>query len=200
MLIYGFRNATIATETIDRCPNCGSYNTARLCVYLKYLHICYIPLLPAGKTGALECDRCNQKLDIKNLPAGLQIEYRNLKSSSRMPLWIFTGIALIILITAGVIWNNKRKQTATAQLVLDPKVNDVFEVKEDGKYTLYKVQDVEKDSIYFYSNKYETDDESGLDNLKNEGDTSYSEYIDAFSKADLQNMQTKGDLINIDRK
>jgi hypothetical protein len=200
MLIYGFRDGRIATEAITRCPNCGSYHTARLCVYQKYLHICYIPLLPAGKTGMLECDSCNQKFDIKHLSADIQIEYQNLRSRARMPLWIFTGIALTGLIIAGVTWNNKRIQAATAQLVLNPKVDDVFEVKEGSEYTLYKVQDVEKDSIYFYSNKYETDEESGLHDLKNEGDSSYSEDTYAFSRADLKNMQAKGDLINIDRK
>ena len=85
-------------------------------------------------------------------------------------------------------------------MILNPKVDDVFEVKDGSEYTLYKVQSVEKDSVYFYSNKYETDEESGLDNLKSEGDSSYSEDIYVFSRADLKNMQTKGDLLNIDRK
>jgi hypothetical protein len=200
MLIYGFRDRRIASEAINRCPNCGSFNTAKLCVYQKYLHMCYIPFLPFGKTGMLECDSCNQKFDIKHLSADIQIEYQNLKSQSGIPLWIFTGITLTGLVIAGVIWNNKRRQAATAQMILNPKVDDVFEVKDGSEYTLYKVQSVEKDSVYFYSNKYETDEESGLDNLKSEGDSSYSEDIYVFSRADLKNMQTKGDLLNIDRK
>ena len=76
----------------------------------------------------------------------------------------------------------------------------IFEIKtKDNQYTLYKVDNVQGDSVFVHPNQYETNKESGLNDLKAKGDASYSEEITPFLKSELRQMLEKGEITDIDR-
>ena len=79
-----------------------------------------------------------------------------------------------------------------------PQSGDIFQIKtKDNQYTLYKVDEVQGDSVFVKANNYETNSASGLDDLKKK---EYSEDILGFTKTELKQMLDKGEIIDIDRK
>jgi hypothetical protein len=199
MIIYGSKSKELAKEMLtDKCQNCGTQNCIDMHVFQKYAHVFWIPFFPMGKTGLSQCNHCKQVLKRKEMPAILTASYENLKAQTKTPIWMFSGLALVaVLITIGVISDNK-KDEKNAQLILTPKTGDIFEVKtKDNQYTLYKVDQVEGDSVFIQTSNYEVNKISGLDDLKKKD---YSTDSYGFSKNELKEMLNKGEIIDIDRK
>ena len=199
MIIYGTRNKELAKELItDKCPNCGTQNSMEMHVFQKYAHVFWIPFFPMSKSGVSQCDHCKQVLKVKEMPQGLQQSYETLKAQTKTPPWTFAGLALLVGLIALLIVNDKKKDERNANLILSPKVGDIFEIKTvERQYTLYKVDAVEGDSVFVRVNNYETDKISGINALKNK---SYSDERYGFSKPAIQEMLRQGEILNIDRK
>ena len=202
MIVYGSKSKQLAKEVItDQCSSCGSSNCIDMHVFQKYAHIFWIPLFPVGKTGVTQCDHCKQILKVKQMPSSLAISYENLKSKTKTPIWMFSGLALIaILIVFGVI-SDREKDKKNAALILTPQRGDIFDIKtKENQYTAYKVEEVQGDSVFFRPSNYETNQESGIDDMKRKGDSSYSQDVYGFSKTELKQMMTNGEILDIDRK
>ena len=81
---------------------------------------------------------------------------------------------------------------------MTPQVGDIFEVKtKDNQYTLYKVDQVQGDSVFIQSSNFEANKVTGLDDLKKKD---YSSDVYGFSKSELKEMLNKGEILDIDRK
>ena len=202
MIIFGSNTKQIATETSpDQCPNCGAYNSVQLYVVQKYAHVFWIPFFPTGKSIVSQCNNCKQALKLKEMPSAMALSSDNLKSQSKTPVWTFAGLALVaIIVTLGFI-NEKKKDEKNARLILAPQTGDIFEIKTDrDQYTLYKIDDVQGDSVFIRINNYETNKVTGLDDLKRKGENAYSEDVFSITKSDLKKMMDKGDVIDIDRQ
>lgn len=199
MIIYGSRSKELAKEILmDKCQSCGKSNSIDMHVFQKYAHVFWIPFFPLGKTGVSQCDHCKQVLKLKEMPASLKASYENLKSQAKTPIWMFSGLALIAVLVTLVTINEKKKGEKNAQLILAPKVGDIFEIKtKDNHYTLYKVDQVQGDSVFVQPNNYEVNKMTGLNDLKMK---EYSSDIYGLSKADLKKMLEEGEILDIDRK
>lgn len=199
MIIYGSKSKELAKEILtDKCQNCGTHNSIDMHVFQKYAHVFWIPFFPVGKTGLSQCDHCKQVLKLKEMSPALTASYDNLKAQTKTPIWMFSGLALVAaLVIIGVISNNKKNEK-NAQLILTPQVGDIFEVKtKDNQYTLYKVDEVQGDSVFIQSSNFEVNKITGLDDLKKK---EYSDDIYGFSKTELKEMLNKGEILDIDRK
>ena len=167
MIVYGTRSTLLKSEIIfDQCPNCNTSNKVQMNVFQRYAHLFWIPFLPAGKYAVSQCTNCGQVLKEKQMPATFKLSYDNLKSQVSTPIWNFVGIFLISLLIGGLFIADKQKAGKVSKMLLSPKKDDVFQIKlKDDIYTLYKVKKVEGDTVYFFANKFQTDQESGLSDL-----------------------------------
>ena len=199
MIIYGSKNKEIAKEhLVDKCPNCGKQNSLDLYVFQKYAHAFWIPFFPLGKTGVSQCDHCKQVLKLNEMPPFLRTAYDNLKSQGKTPIWTFSGLALVAVLITVIVISEKKKDEKNAKLILSPQNGDIFEIKtKDNQYTLYKVNQVQGDSVFIQANNYETNKITGLDDLKNK---EYSEEILGFTKTELKQMLDDDIILDIDRK
>jgi hypothetical protein len=99
MYIIGHKSILLAKEMVqEKCPNCGSNHSLEMEVFQKYVHFFYIPYLPAGKTGVSYCSNCHQALVDKDMPANLKEAYQQLKAKTKIPIWMFSGLVLMILL------------------------------------------------------------------------------------------------------
>ncbi len=202
MIIYGSRSKQLAKETsIEKCAHCGTQNMD-MYIFQRYAHIFWIPFFPIGKTAVSQCNNCKQVLKQKEMPASLQKEINyTLNTKTKTPVWMFSGLVLLaILITSMVIDSNKKNQR-NAALILAPQSGDVFEVRTvDNQYTLFKVNEVQGDTIMLFVNDFQTNKTSGLRDIKGKGDNAYSDEIYAIAKKDLKEMFDEGKILDIDRK
>lgn len=199
MIIYGSRSKELAKEILmDKCQNCGKTNCIDMHVFQKYAHVFWIPFFPMGKTGVSQCDHCKQVFKLKEMPASLKASYENLKSNAKTPVWMFSGLALIAVLVTAMVISDKKKGEKNAQLILTPKAGDIFEIKTtDNQYTVYKVDQVQGDSVFIQPSNYEVNKLTGLNDLKKK---EYSSDIFGVSKNDLKKMLEDGEIIDIDRK
>jgi hypothetical protein len=151
---------------------------------------------PTGKTGVSQCGSCGQVLKYTFMSDALKAGYENVKSSAGTPVWMFSGLGLVAIVAAAVSINDSRKSSATSGYVLNPKAGDVVQIKLDSVYTLLKLTSVDKDSIHFVTNQYQTSDDSQIDDLS---DKPYDTQVLAMAKTKLIDLSKKGDIINIDR-
>jgi hypothetical protein len=135
------------------------------------------------------------------MPSAFQMSYENLKHQTKTPIWTFGGLALVaVLIVVGVI-SEKNKNEKNAKFILSPQIGDIFEIKtDDNQYTLYKVDEVQGDSVFIRINQYETNKATGLADLKRKGEGAYSEDVFAVDKKQLKAMFDKDKILDIDRK
>jgi hypothetical protein len=201
MIIYGTKAVAVTTENIpDACTNCGNTHRIQMTVFQKYAHLFWIPLFPFGKAGATECAHCKQVLLQKEFPAQLRISYDNLKSKSKTPVWVFSGLALFaVLVAAGGI--NSRKQDAeNARWIMAPQKGDIYEIKYDRKhYTLFRVAAVAGDTVFVWPHQFETNRLSGLRALKRKGPDAFVQEPIAFLKTELKTKLESGEIMDIER-
>jgi hypothetical protein len=99
MYIIGHKSILMAKEMAqEKCPNCASNHSVEIEVFQKYVHFFYIPYLPAGKTGVSYCSNCKQSMLDKDMPANLKEAYQQLKAKTKIPIWMFSGLVLMILL------------------------------------------------------------------------------------------------------
>jgi hypothetical protein len=202
MIIYGVRNKQLAGEVIaDKCENCGNNNCIDMHVFQRYAHIFWIPLLPLGKTGVSQCDNCKQVLKSSKMTANLKIAYQNVAAQTKTPIWTFTGIAIIAVFIVFGINSDNKKQEKIKQYIAVPQKGDVLSIKtKEHNYTIYRIDAVKNDSIFIQPSNYEANKISGLKELKNKGEAGYSEDVFGMSKTELQQLLTKEEIYDIERK
>jgi hypothetical protein len=197
--IIGHKSIPTQSEIIpEKCSSCGTNYSVKVSVFQKYVFWFWIPFLPAGKTGISECDICKKVLTEKEMSPDLLSVYQRLRSNARIPIWMFSGALLFVLILGYWQLEDRVQNKKSAQLVSAPAIGDVLEVKnKEQQYTLTKIIDIKKDSIFLISSNYQSTEKSGLVALK---DSSYTDEITFISKADLKALFDKGDIIQVDRK
>jgi hypothetical protein len=198
MIIYGTNSKLLITQQItETCPNCNTNNTMHISVYQKWAHIFWIPTFPIGKAGGSYCESCNQVLKPKNMPADIRLNYDNIKAQSSLPIWTFSGIGVIVLIAIAVFIFNKQKAQKVTQMIPSIQKGDIMHMKlEDNAYTLVKVNRVKGDSVFLFLNKFQTNNLSGIDDLKSKG---YDTLEEGFTIADLKAMDSREEIIDIER-
>jgi len=201
MIIYGVRSTQLAKEIItDKCSGCGTQNSTELYVFQKYAHVFWIPLFPVGKTVVSECHHCKQVLKQKEMPSALISSYEKIKSQTKTPVWTFAGLAVFAVILLLDLSTTRKNDKENAQYILAPKSGDILEIKtKENQYTVYKIDEVQGDSVLIRINEYETNKLSGLGELKAKGEKSFSDETFSFSKAELKTMLEKGEIIDIER-
>jgi hypothetical protein len=202
MIIYGSKAKQVAKEIIsEKCINCGTQLSIDMHVFQKYAHIFWVPLFPIGKTGVSQCDHCKQVLKLNEMPPSIKMAYENLKAQSKIPIWMFSGLALIALLIVSGMISAKNKDEKNAKLIVAPQKGDIFEIKtKEKKYTLYKVADVTTDSVFVLINSFESNVEKGIRDIKIKGESSFIDDAYGFSKKELKMMLDDGEILDIDRK
>ncbi|RWY50382.1 hypothetical protein [Mucilaginibacter gilvus] len=197
MIVYGTKAKVLLTEAItEPCPNCNTRNL-QMNILQKWAHIFWIPTFPIGKTGVSQCAQCKQVLKEKEMPTALKLSYDNLKLQTKTPIWTFSGIGVIILIGIFVTIHGRQNAERITKMIPALQKGDVLALKfKDNAYSLAKVMQVKGDSVFFVNNKYQTDGESGLNDLKTK---EYDTELRFFTIAELKAMNKNEKVIDIDR-
>ena len=133
------------------CENCKSHHQI-FHVYQEYYHFMFIPFFPSGvKAVRCSCADCKDSFN--------QEKKNEYLSKSKTPFYLYSGIILIVgLIIFGVIMNNYT-QNQKSEYVNDPKIGDVYLIKEyrndSAIYYYVKIKDIKSDTIEMLHNALE---------------------------------------------
>lgn len=98
MTIYGTKAAKLIVVPIsNRCDNCNTVHTMDMYIFQKYKAVLGIPFFPVSKTGVSLCAHCRQTLRRKEMSAALLYTYKQVKARTSVPVWTWTGVALVLL-------------------------------------------------------------------------------------------------------
>lgn len=199
MIIYGTRASHLKSVQLPNevCPNCNTKGSMVMSVYSRYAHIFWLPTFPVGRTGGSQCTNCQQVLEPKKMPTFLKLQYDQLLAQTRIPLWSWSGLAIIVVLiafgtySAGVDKENERKYIDA------PQVGDVYRVKTDSSaYSLMKVAEVTPDSLLMLFNQYEVDKMAAVYKLKEKEYDSIGYWM---SRGMIKEMYQKQEIFGVDR-
>lgn len=198
MYIIGHKSISMAKEMVhEKCPNCASNHSLEMEVFQKYVHFFYIPYLPAGKTGVSYCSNCKQAMVDKDMPSNLKAAYQQLKAKTRIPIWMFSGLVLMVLLIVYQLNNEQRAQKALATQMDQVVAGDVLELKlAKDNFTLYKVYRVNADSVLLQANEYQSSTAAGLKEIV---DSPYVNDLRYISKPELKKMALDGGLVGVEK-
>jgi hypothetical protein len=197
MIFFGTNSMHIANDVMNSaCPHCGSNNTVKVSFYQQYAHVYWIPFFPSGKTGAMQCEKCNHGIGDAYLTKNLASEYNTLLAKQKTPISSFSGLGLVgVLAVSGYlmsVWDSNQD----AKSILKPQKGDVYSIKlEEGGYTLLRVLDTPKDSILYQMSEYQADKETAIDQLKSKA---YSQDTFVMANSKVKSLYDKGAIIDVE--
>lgn len=200
MIIYGSRSSHLRSISLENetCPHCGQQGSMVMSTFTRYAHIFWIPLFSVGRFSLSECKHCRQVMEVKQMPPQISAYHHRNLAETRLPLWQFTGLALVAVAIFFGIYANKIDKEEQAQFVANPMSGDVYEMKTStGAYTTFKLVSVNADSVQIRPNNYEVDRISGIVDI--DKDENYSDSTFTMPAGSLQDMFTSGDILDINR-
>lgn len=153
MIVYGWNSKVLKESPFpgQKCIACNAEDT-HVIVSASYAHIFWIPLFPYKKQLTIVCGNCGMNTKPKEVSPEVKQIADQLKSSVRIPVYMFSGsglIALLIGIFAVIGFMDDKKIQGYLN---EPQINDIYylyndEETSDYKFYLWKVIDVREDSI-----------------------------------------------------
>ncbi len=201
MIVYGTRASHVKTTqlTTETCQHCGTQGSVILSTYARYAHVFWIPFFPVGRFSVSQCQHCKQVLEEKQMPAQIRAHHERNIAGTRLPLWQFSGLALVLVGIAFGVYADGADKEQQARFLEAPKSGDIYELKtKAGAYTTFRVAEAPGDTVTVSFNDYEVDRVSGI--YKIDKDENYSEELYYLTRAQLQEMFSAGDILDINRK
>ena len=200
MLIIGVRNKKLDIRNIsDVCSFCRVTNTLEITLYQQYVSIFWIPFFPSKKQLITSCKHCDATFQSEYMSLKFRQICEDIKTENKTPWWVFSGSGILVASLIALVIGIKIDTDNTREFVSAPRINDIFEIRlKDDIYTLYKVHKVEHDSVYFYANKYQISDETGISNLYDEEFETSKMYGLSISK--FIQMNKDGEIIGAKRQ
>ncbi|MCC6818957.1 MAG: hypothetical protein IT245_08710 [Bacteroidia bacterium] len=199
MLFYGHNSKTVSANLIDeKCTYCDS-NKLSIIVQRPYSHVFWIPMFPMKMVGMSVCGDCKQLLTEKEMPASYKKYVDDVKSYSKAPLWMWSGlIACGLLLSYGIFASQKHDELKN-QLISAPKLGQIYEWRnEQNEYTLSKIVKINKDTVYVQWSDYTSTKLTGLTDISKMGDKAFGEQISPFTLNELKSKLEKGDIVDIE--
>ncbi|WP_424002081.1 hypothetical protein [Maribacter sp. IgM3_T14_3] len=200
MIFFGTGSAklnSVITRNIT-CQHCNNQDTVYINIYRKHAHVFWIPMFPLGKSGSSYCTHCKETLSPKQMPEALKMQYKNIKSDAKGPIWQFSGLLVLALLIGFAIYSGGKDKENTQLYLSAPAVGDIYEYKADnGSYSTMRLMKVTSDSLYLSLNDYEISKKSRL--YKIDKDENYSEVTYGYSKNEISQMQKEGIILDINR-
>lgn len=202
MIIFGLRtgNAKQAKSNLHDCAYCGTSQSVQLHFYTRYFHIFWIPVIPLYKTGVSQCNHCKQVLDKAQMPPHLQAGYAQARKKAKTPIKYYSWLIIVAVFFAFAVFAVITENKDTKAWLQQPQAGDVYEIKKDDGYTLYRIKEIKGDTVVVNLHEYTVEKTSALRRLKKDYPNTYSDSAVPLAKSELMAMYEARTLKRINRK
>ena len=202
MILYGTNGAHLRTAPLPgvKCPACATPGALQMSVFGRYAHVYYIPLFPYSKPAVVQCGHCQAAWDDKKIPPQMQAPVRDLKKQTRLPLWQWSGVALLALAVGWGLMASTQNARADAAYLTAPRPGDIYTVHatdDDPNYSLLKVMSAKGNTVEVVANKFQIDNSHPIDALNSPA--KYNKKSFSLTQFELQIMKNRGQLTDVDR-
>ena len=201
MIIYGTNGQHYATLPLAgiNCPACAAPEALQVGLVGRYAHVYGIPFFPYQRIASTQCQHCQTTWTDKQLPPALTPGVRAAKKQRGLPFWMWSGLALILMVSLFGYLQNIRDARTDEDLLASPHAGDIYTVRTDSstQYSLLKVRQVGGNIVELVANEYETEDPTPINSLN--APSRYSKEPFTLTFLDLQIMRRKGQLTDVDR-
>ncbi|MGZ3755039.1 MAG: hypothetical protein ACXVAY_21435 [Mucilaginibacter sp.] len=179
------------------CPVCKTPNSLHITVFQQYITF-LVPVFPLGKMCYADCSSCKANLEIKYMSPEFYAFDQQWKADTKTPMWLFTGTILLTIGAIVLAYYAKENDKRVNGITRSAQKNDLFEIRiASGNYTLYKVDYVKDDTVYFLPNKSKVSEGSPIDDLyKKYGKDFESKKTIALTKLQLLQMNSRGEVFD----
>lgn len=160
MIIYGWSSKSLKQAPLENyeCDYCGEKRSV-LVIFARYVHIFWIPLFPFKKSAIIVCTTCKKEIEDKSIDLGSGITVGQLKSKVPMPIYLFTGLAFILVAIGFFTYTINTESKQKDNFIASPRIGDVYLIKSEqdtSKYNhfLIKVREIHGDSLWISQNSY----------------------------------------------
>lgn len=183
---YSFITKPLASHILsnETCPACNRKGCIEVTLYLRYAKV-LIPVLSMGRPTSVCCIECGHEIKSVNTPLfdknkyshGITNGIKDIKASRKRSLlelinpwtvFILLGLGLIYSLIS--LWSFSGNKTDNNELLKNPKVGDIYKVNIDSMFisadgkavenkisqTLFKIINIENDTLLMVRNKHKT--------------------------------------------
>lgn len=201
MIFYGTNGKHYATLPLTgtHCPACAAPEALQVGLVGRYAHVYGIPLFPYQRIAITQCLRCQASWTDQRLPPALAPGVRAAKKQRGLPLWMWSGLGLVLAVMLFGYLQNIRDARTDEDLLAAPHAGDIYTVHSDSsnQYSLLKVRQVGGNVVELVANEYQTDDPTPINSLN--APFRYGKQPFTLTLLDLQIMRRKGQLTDVDR-
>lgn len=161
MVVYGWNSKLLKEAPFNghQCTSCGS-QSAHIVVIASYFHIFWIPLFPYKKILRIICDDCQHNNKPKEVSEEVKVLAKQLKSKVKFPIYMFSGVGIIALLISYFTVQGFIENKDFEKYLNEPQANDIYHLynsdeETEYKYYLWKVVDVNEDSVNVSPNSFQ---------------------------------------------
>ena len=170
IIYYGTKAKNLKNGQITNveCPNCNTNVSMIYSIFGKYAHLYMIPFFPIKKLTFAECNSCKKTFEKIELSPLIQqkLEREKEKNNVKIPVWMFSGLFLIVLIVALSFYSSHQTDVDSESFIVSPKVGDIYLINSaEGHYSTMKIDQVSKDSLIIFMNDMEIDSKTDIDKI-----------------------------------
>jgi hypothetical protein len=203
MVLIGTDETCILKGTISNieCPNCNFHSAINYSIYTRYTSLTLIPLFPVGNIITIECNNCLKEIYFDNLDEITKTKLidENKKTNQKRPIWLFSGIIILICCIGFYFFNLSQTDNETKILINTPTFGDIYNVKSsNGYYSSMRIDKVTNDSVYATQNDYNAYLQLEVEEINKT--ENYTDRKINYSKKDLLKLYDNDEIVSITRK
>ncbi len=184
-----------------KCPNCNFHSEINYSISTRYTSLTFIPIFPVGNTIQIECNHCSKEISFEDLDENLKVKLiiENKKVNQKRPLWLFSGVIILICWGVFYLFNLYQTKDETKILIQNPISGDVYNLKIQNRYfSSMRIDNVTKDSVFATENDYKVYLQSEIEEINKV--ENYTKRKVSYSKKELLSLLDKNEIFSIIRK
>jgi hypothetical protein len=160
MRTFGSKASRVGKENLPEavCTYCKSKGTLDMFFFYRYYHFFGIPIFPHRRGGAIMCSQCKHVTNAKQFPLDLRDYFMHEKRKYKAPWWQYLGGTTIMVLLVTIVSFKLLTYGALAlnNFMGDIKPGNIYKYNlSKKKYTFWKINRVQNDSVYYLPGNYE---------------------------------------------